>query len=142
MAQRTKVNTCQKNITQLDIFSLVMQMYRVLVPAIGLMYILQLGTLNESAFLLVLGLAPFGPYHCLYPCGHALNQISTNLLWNSLSFHLHPLPKLKHTSRRTSYALSCYFGCCHRCSIGLRSGDCAGHFKSLVLFCLNHFEAF
>ena len=59
-----------------------------------------MGTLNESVFLPVLGLALFGLYHWPYPSGHALNQISTNLLWYYLPFHLHLVPKLMHTSRR------------------------------------------
>ena len=47
-------------ITKVDILSFVTPKYRTLVPAIGLIYILQLGTLNESVFLPVLGFALFG----------------------------------------------------------------------------------
>ena len=50
MAQGTKVNMCELFITKVDILSFVIPKYRTLVPAIGLIYILQLGTLNESVF--------------------------------------------------------------------------------------------
>jgi len=50
MAQGTKVNMCEFFITKVDVLSFVTQKYRTLVPAIGLMYILQLGTLDESVF--------------------------------------------------------------------------------------------
>jgi len=42
----------------------------------------------------------------------------------------------------TLYLLSCHLRCCHRCSIGLRLGDSVGHFKTLMLFCLNYSKAF
>ena len=51
MAQGTKVNMCEFFITKMDILSSVTPKYRTLVPAIGLIYILQLGTLDESVFL-------------------------------------------------------------------------------------------
>jgi len=139
MAQGTKVNVCEILITKVDILSFVTPKYRILVPAIGLIYILQLGTLDQSVFLPVLGLTPFSLYH---PSGHALNQISTNLLWYSLLFHLHLVPKLMHTSRRDLVFIELPHEVLPQISIGLRSGNCAHHFKTLMLFYLNHFEAF
>ena len=50
MAQGTKVNGCEFFITKMDTLSFVTLKYRTLVPAIGSIYILQLGTLNESVF--------------------------------------------------------------------------------------------
>ena len=52
MAQGTKVNVCKFLITKVDIFSFVTPKYRTLVPAIGLICFLQLGTLSESGFYL------------------------------------------------------------------------------------------
>jgi len=80
MAQGTKVNMCEFFITKMDILSFVTPKHRTLVPAIGLIYILQLGTLDESVFLPVHGFALFGLYHWPYHSGHASNQIHTNLL--------------------------------------------------------------
>ena len=50
MAQETKVNVCEILITKVGILSFVTPKYRTLVPAIGLIYILQLGTVDESVF--------------------------------------------------------------------------------------------
>ena len=99
-AQGTKVNPWEFLVTKVDILSFIKPKYRSLANAIVLIYILQYGTLDETFFLLVLGLGPFGLYHCLYPSGHALNQISTHLHWYFFPFHLHPVPKLMYTSRR------------------------------------------
>src|SRR5258706_1737618 len=99
-AQITKVNPWEICITKVDILSFVIPKYRSLVNTIVLIYILQYGTLDGTVFLLVLGLGPFGLYHSLCPSGHALNQISTHLLWYFFPFHLHPVPKLMYTSRR------------------------------------------
>ena len=99
--------------------------------AIDLMFILQHGTLGESVFLLVGGFALFALYHSLYPPGHALNNISTYLLMYSFPFHQHPPPMFMYTSRRVLFALSCWSRCSDRFSIGPRSGDRAGHLKTL-----------
>lgn len=72
----------------------------------------------ESVFLLALGLAFFGLYHCFCPSGHALNQVSTNLL-SVLSYSTSICPQSSCTpAGGTSNALSCHLRCCHRCSIG------------------------
>jgi len=82
-------------------------------------------------------LTHFGLYHCLYLLGHALNKIPGILSCSTCThFQSACIP-----AGETSYALSCHFGCCHGWSIRLRSGDCAGHFKTLLLFCLNYFKA-
>jgi len=60
VAQTTKVNPCEFFLTKVDIFSSVMPKYRTLASAIGLIYILQLGTLDESVFLPVPSFALFG----------------------------------------------------------------------------------
>jgi len=86
-------------------------------------------------------LAPFDLYHWSYPSGHVLNQISTNL-WYFLPFHLHLVPRLMHTSRRDPTFIELPLEVLPQISIGLRSGDCAFHIKTLMWFCLNHFEAF
>ena len=75
-AQITKVNSWDNLITKVDILSFVPPEYRGLVPAIDLIYILQNGTHDGTVSLLVLGWAPFGLSHSLYPSGHALNEIS------------------------------------------------------------------
>jgi len=64
MTQGTKVNVCEFFITKVDISSFVTPKYRTLVPAIGLICILQLGTLNESVFFFFF----FVPGHCLSHC--------------------------------------------------------------------------
>jgi hypothetical protein len=100
MAQITKEYSWENVVTKVDIISFVVPNFRTSTPANHLIYNLQSSRFDESVFLLVLGLAPFGLYHCLYPSGHALNQVSTNLLWYTLPFHLHSPPQLKYTSRR------------------------------------------
>jgi len=100
MAQGTKVNPWEIQDTKIDIVSFVTPEFRTSVSANHLIYSLQSSRLDESVFLLVLGLGPFGLYHCPYPSGLALNHISTNLTWCSILFHQHLPPKLIHTSRR------------------------------------------
>ena len=100
VAQGTKVKSWEFVVTKISILSFVVRKYRSLVLVIDLISILQSRHLDESVFLLVLGLASFGLYHCLYPSGHALNQISTHLHWYFVPFHLNPLPKLMNTSSR------------------------------------------
>ena len=79
-AQITKLNLWEIFITKVDILSFVIPNYRSLVHVTVLISILQYGTLDGTVFLLALGSALFGLYHCLHPSGHALNQVSTNLL--------------------------------------------------------------
>jgi len=79
-AQGTKVKACEFYRTKVDTLSFVTPKYRTLVPAIGLIYILQLGTLDESVFLPGLGFPLFALYRWPYPSGHAPNQIPTNPL--------------------------------------------------------------
>ena len=50
-AQRTKVNSWEIHTTKVDILSFVTPKYRSLVPAIGLIYNLQYGTLNGTVSL-------------------------------------------------------------------------------------------
>ena len=50
-AQRTKVNSWEIHTTKVDILSFVTAKYRSLVPAIGLIYNLQYGTLHGTVFL-------------------------------------------------------------------------------------------
>jgi len=99
VGQGTKLNLWEFLVTKIDILSFVSPMYRTLVPSIGLIYILQWGTLSQSVFLPVLGLALFDLYHPLYPSGHALYHISINLTLYSIALHPHLLPKCIHTSR-------------------------------------------
>ena len=79
MAQGTKVNMCEFFITKMDIVSFVTPKHRTLVPAIGLIYILQLGTLDESVFFLCHDPATGQPRRAnltrLSPLGHV--QLST-----------------------------------------------------------------
>ena len=63
-AQITKVNPWENPITKVDIPSFVTPKYRSLVPSIGFIYILQYGTLDETAFV---GLA-----------GHCLDQLASS----------------------------------------------------------------
>ena len=100
VAQETKGKAWKFVVTKTSILSSVMWKYRTLVFGINLILVLQSSHLNESVFLLILGLGSFGLYYCLYPPGHTLNQISTYLLWYVLPFHLHSIPKLMYTSRR------------------------------------------
>ena len=123
MAQGTKVNPWKIQVTKVDIVSFVIPEFRTSVSANHLIYSLQSSRLNESVFLLVLGLGPFGRYHCPYPSGLALNHISTNLTWCSIPFHQHLPPKLIHTRRRGPWTLGGHMGCCHPYSNGLRLGD-------------------
>ena len=62
-AQGTKVKACEFYRTKIDTLSFVIPKYRTLVPAIGLIYILQLGTLDESVFLPM----PFWPLSLALP---------------------------------------------------------------------------
>ena len=79
MAQRTKIDPWEIQNTKVDIVSFVIPEFRTSVSANHLIYSLQSSRLNESVFLLVVGLGPFGLYRCPYPSGLALNHISTNL---------------------------------------------------------------
>ena len=99
MAQGTKTNVCEFFMTKVDILTFVTPKSRTLVPVVGLISIVNWAPYMNQLFCWDLVCA-LGPYHCLYPPGHALNQISTILLWCSLWFHLHLLPKLMHTNRR------------------------------------------
>jgi hypothetical protein len=80
MAQETKVNLWENVVTKVDVLSFVVSNPRNSTSANQLIYIFQSGRVDESVFLLEHGLGPFGLYHCLYPSGHTLNQVSTNLL--------------------------------------------------------------
>ena len=44
-------------------------------------------------------------------------------------------------SGSVSYLASCFLRCCHRCSIGLRSRDCAGYYRTLIELLRNHLVA-
>ena len=57
-----------------------MSKIRTLASTYHLIYILQSTRNGEPVFLLALGLALFGLYHCLHPSGHALNQVSKDPL--------------------------------------------------------------
>ena len=79
MAQGTMGNVCEFYITKMDILSFVTPKYRTLVPAIGLIYILQLGRLDESFFFF------FAPCHscCQHYYSIALLQGCMWVLQNS-----------------------------------------------------------
>ena len=84
VAQGTKIKAWEIVVTKVSILSFVMQKYKTLVLVINLISILQSGHLDESVLLQVLNFCSFCLYHSLYPSGHALNHISTNLLWYSI----------------------------------------------------------
>ena len=60
VAQRTKAKLWENNMTKKNILSFDMPSYGSLVPAIGLIWILQCGPLDGTVLLLVLGLGPVG----------------------------------------------------------------------------------
>ena len=98
--------------------------------------------LNESVFLLILGLASFGLYYCLYPPGHALQHIIINLLCHSIQSNHHLPPKHLHTSREDLGWSQLSPRHSYQCSIKLRSGDCTKHFNILMLSCWDYLKAF
>jgi len=80
VAQKTKLDSWEFIVTKESITSLFVPNVKVLAPCIDLIQDLQSPTLNEPVFVLVPNFPSFGLYHCLYPPGHALNWVSTNLL--------------------------------------------------------------
>ena len=97
VAQRTKGKLWEKEITKVGILSFVTPNHRSLVPAIGLIYILQDSTLDGTVLSLVLGLGSFCLYHSLYPLGHALQHIITTPLCHSIQSNHHLPPKHMYT---------------------------------------------
>ena len=93
MAQITKLNLWEFSVTKQSIVALFVPNVKTLASCIDLIQDLQSTTLNEPVFVLVASFPFFGLYHCLYPPGHTLNQVSTNLLWYSIWFYLHLPPK-------------------------------------------------
>ena len=79
-AQITKVKSWEIQVTKQSIFSPPVPSFKPLASSIDLIQDLQWPTLDEPVFVLSLGLRLFGLYYCLYSSGHALNQVSTNLL--------------------------------------------------------------
>ena len=79
-AQRTKVKSWEILVTKQGILSLSVPSFKPLASFTDLIQDLQWPTLDEPVFVLWCGLSLFGLHYCLYPSGHALNQVSTNLL--------------------------------------------------------------
>ena len=79
-ARGTKVKSWEIQVTRQSILSLFVPNFKPLDSFIDLIQDLQWPTLNEPVLVLSCGLGLFGLYYCLYPSGHALNQVSTNLL--------------------------------------------------------------
>src|SRR3984893_11732387 len=73
-------------------------------------------------------------------------MLSTNSWHTEDSIFSHSTLPLHHNSNipfgAVSYPWSLLFRCAHRCSIGLRSGDCAGHVRTSISFSWNKALAF
>src|SRR3979490_718770 len=88
---------------------------------------------TKNCILSVFSMATFGFQHCLNPSRHTLNQVLTHF-----SRYIIPLAStLSHNSNippgGVSYSPNLLLMCSQRCSIGLRSGDCAGHCRRVNL---------
>jgi len=138
MAQRTKVNPREILRTKVDIVSFAMPNFRTSVLANHLIYSLQSSRLDGSVFLLVLGLGPFGLYHCPYPSGLALNHISTNLTWCSIPFHQHLPPSSSTPAGGPHRHWAATWGVATHIQMGW-GWVTAGHFKTMTLIHWNHF---
>jgi len=113
MAQGTKVNVCEFFITKVDISSFVTPKYRTLVPAIGLIYILQLGTLDELVFCQYLVL----PSLAFITGPTLLGMLLIRFLQTSFDILSHSTFTWSQSSCTpaggTLYSLSCHLRCCH-----------------------------
>ena len=64
-----------------------------------------------------------------------LQQILGDISFHSVSIRC---SRLKMLVGSVSYFASCCLKCCHKCSMGFRSGDCAGHSKVRILWFISH----
>ena len=97
---------------------------------------------NEPVFVLESSFASFGLYHCLYPSGHALNYVSTNLLRCSFYFICNCFQSSCRPAGGTPFTLRYCLMLWHRFSIELGSGGCAVYFRTLTVSCWNQCQVF
>src|SRR5713101_4835182 len=93
-------------------------------------YVSQMHKLPTS----VLCMTTLGFNYCLDPSSHTFNQILTHLCYS--------LPNFPSPFGCVGYLVSSDLISFHRCSIGLRSGDCGGQSRRLILWSSIYFLAF